>query len=304
MDNPRLKINILCASRGNHSGLRTIIGALDALASGKHDISYVIASDIDDMKTRYFDAHTETGIQFFFSHSMRGTSLGAKWNEAANFMLADIYVLVTDRSLCVTPLWDVYLADAYDKDDARVTWWTTNAGPVIPIVPHKWYEAAGNKIFTDYFPFWFDDTWLQQVSALVHGLPCFLSQATCYVSKKNVTTKRFRDLRFWMDFFIAKEPERYEVATKIRAALGIPCPDLRPIEVWFKDTYAMWDKEWQRWEQLMGDKSEPDESYLKAKKRAEEMMKKPLLLDAEQCGLIAANTLQGFIEKQEDVPNP
>jgi hypothetical protein len=240
-----MKISVLCASL-SPTNIDVIFGALTRLESGKHDIVYLTNDEILP-------------------------SLGAVWNKLSIEAEAGLYALVTDRALCITPHWDVHLADIYSKDDTRVFWWTTNAGPVIPIVPHKWLEAAG-QIYTDYFPFWFDDTWLQELSVLVHGMPVYGTQATCYIAKKNPMTKRMRDLRLWMDFFIAKRPERIEHAAKIREKLDLPIPDMEPINVWFKSNAEMWDKEWKNWENIAGDKSEPDESYIAAKKSAEEFL--------------------------------
>lgn len=270
-NNNCLKISVLIASRGNAEGLRTVIGALDMLKSGAYSIIYIVASDNDDKATH--DVATSLcrdGIPVQIYLSERRSSLGSAWNECSHGM-ADIFALVTDRALCVTPHWDIYLADSYNKDDTRVVWWTTNAGPVIPIVPRKWIEASG-QLFTEYFPFWFDDTWVHELSALVHGLPNYMVQASCFVVKKNPVTKRLRDLRFWMDFFIAKRPERIAHAAKIRASLNLPEPDMVPVNQWFESTDKMWDRDWQKWEEVMGDKSEPDESYLTAKKSTEEFM--------------------------------
>lgn len=271
-EKPRLKISVLCASRKNVSNLRTIIGALDMLSSGKHDINYVVSCDWDDLQTqRAVERMVSDRLPVTMSCKQRRSCLGAAWNDAAFSSLADVYALVTDRALAVTPLWDAYIADAYGKDNTRVTWWTTNAGPVIPIVPHKWLDVVG-QIYTEYFPFWFDDTWLHELSALVHGLPNFMLQASCFIYKKDPKTKRMRDLRFWMDFFIAKRQERIEHAVKIRETFGVVAPDLRPVEEWFKQQDELWTREWQKWESIATDSSEPDEEYIKAKKAAEEFM--------------------------------
>lgn len=263
----RLKISVLCASRGNPEGLRTVIGALDALASGKHDIIYSIVYDEDDKSMGGFRLANLPAL----INCIPRKNLGAAWNFSANSHLADIYALVTDRAVCVTPFWDAYLADSFRKDDTRVTWWTTNAGPVIPIVPEKWRAAAGG-IFTEYFPFWFDDTWLHELSAMVHGLPNFMLQASCFINKKDPVTKRMRDLRFWMDFFIAKRPERLAHAAKIRDALGLKAPDMEPVEQWMKSNDTMWEEKWEQWQTVMGDASVPDKTYIEAKKNAETIL--------------------------------
>ena len=241
-----MKISVLCASRNNKEDLRTIIGALHMLESGNNEIEYKISAEIKP-------------------------ALGAVWNNIVKIASANVHVFVTDRALCITPHWDTYIADAIAQNDTRVLWWNTNAGQVIPIIPHKWLEAAG-QIYSDYFPFWFDDTWLKELSALVHGLPIPVIRASCFIAKKNPMTKRMRDLRFWMDFFIAKRPERIEHAKKIREKLGLPEPDMIPIAKWFRQEAILWDTEWRNWESLAGDKSDPDESYLIAKRNAEDFI--------------------------------
>lgn len=278
MEEKRLKISVLCASRNNAGNLRTVIGALDMLASGRHDIDYVVACDFDDVVTQreigringaFVDSTAHLPV-VMVCNKQRNT-LGSAWNDAVRQNDSDVYALITDRALCITPEWDLYIADAIKKDDTRVTWWTTSAGPVIPIVPNKWIEAAG-QLYTDYFPFWFDDTWLMELSALVHGLPIYAVQASCFIRKKNPVTKRMRDLRLWMDFFIAKRPERKEHARKIREKLGLPKPNMAPVEEYFRESDDMWAKEWQKWEAIAGDSSEPDAGYLEAKGKAEEFL--------------------------------
>lgn len=246
MEEKKLRILVLCASRDNINGLYTVCGALSMLASGKNEIEYL-------------------------SNGELLPSLGAVWNKMASLAKPDVYALVIDRALCITPNWDMVIAEAYNSDPKRVFWWTTNHGPVIPIVPYAWKEAAG-QIFTDYFPFWFDDTWLHELSALVYGLPNYMIPATCCIRKKNPMTKRLRDLRFWMDFFIAKRPERIAHAAKIREKFGLPEPDMKPFEEWAGQETAKWDASWKIWEEVMGDKSEPDETYIAAKRRAEEFL--------------------------------
>ena len=278
-----MKISVLCASRNNASNLRTIIGALDMLQSGKNDIKYIIGCDLDDDDTKYVKQEKDfyrnyppldlrmDGVNLDFCFAGRSSNLGATWNRIAKESHSELYAIVTDRALCITPHWDLYLADIYSKDDTKVFWWKTNAGPVIPIAPRKWLEAAG-QLYTEYFPFWFDDTWLQELSILVHGLPIYGTQATCFIAKKNPMTNRMRDLRFWMDFFIAKRPERIVHAEKIRKKLGLHEPDVKPIEEWLNSNEDLWDKEWKNWEKIAGDKSEPDETYIVAKKSAEEFL--------------------------------
>ncbi len=273
MEPPKIKISVLCASRNNTNELRTVIGALDMLKSRRNEIQYMVAGDLDDKET----IDTIVGMNFacmdvYGCCGERMPTLGQAWNKAAANLPGDVYAFVTDRTIPVTPFWDAYIADAYSKDPTRITWWTTNNGPIIPIVPHKWYEAAGNQIFTDYFPFWFDDTWLHELSAMVHGLPNFMVQASCFIHKKTPVTKRLRDLRFWMDFFIAKRPERIMQAKSIRENLKLPMPDVKQVEEWYRNTDKTWDKEWKRWEELMGDKSKPDITYNMAKIRAEELL--------------------------------
>jgi hypothetical protein len=223
MSEPRLKISVLCASRSNPNGLRTVIGALDMLQSRRHDVKFMIAGDMDDSGT--LDAimrmHEIEKMEVYGCCGERQPSLGSVWNKAAASLPGDVYVTITDRMVPITPMWDVFVADSLDKDDTRPVWWNSNAGPLIPIIPQKWYEAAG-RIYTTYFPFWFDDTWLHELLAMTFGFPNYLTQAACFINKKSPVTKRMHDLRFWMDFFIAKRPERMEHAKAIRGKLGLP----------------------------------------------------------------------------------
>lgn len=270
-------IAVLIASRGNPSGLRTAIGALDLLKCGHNAVRYVVAHDHDDAATsEAIDRMEGESIAVLRAPGPRAPSLGAAWNRAAavaSGMAAEVFVTVTDRTLCRTPHWDEEVVRTlYAKPD-QVAWWDTPDPLTLAIVPAGWYEAAGS-LFSEYFPFWFDDTWLRELSAMVHGLPHNILGhcGALLVRGKSGRTRRMRDLRFWMDFFILKRPERMAHAGEIREKLGLPAPDLRLVEMWMHENDALWAANWFRWEQALRDDAPMDESYMAALRHAQESM--------------------------------
>ncbi len=287
------RIAFFANSRGNPHGLETMLSAAYFLSSGMNEIRYFVSWDADDIATGEAIKRLEGyGMKIESIAGKRPVTLGELSNNMARHVVermpdVDAFCGLTDRVIPLTQYWDEFLAQGLSSKDDGIFWWNMpgeNGGVqlTMPIITAKWYKAAGS-IFTEYFPFWFDDTWLRELDTLVHGLSHRVIPITVGGPRKE-PTKRLRDLRFWMDFFIAKFPERVAHAEQIAKNLGINRVHDEKVIQEFNNRNKEWDQKWQSWEIIFGGNNKntlPDETYLIAKKRAEESLKTTLALHNE-----------------------
>ncbi len=254
-------------------GLATVISCLDVLSSGENEVQFGVAVDDDDPATRIFALGLAGSLPIAVLSGPRPQSLGGLVNNLAERMPADVYCSLTDDLLVLTPNWDREIAKAVTERPGGVFWWQ-NALPqksLFAVVSEGWRKAAGG-IFTDHYPFWFDDWVLIELWMMATGespleLPIFIAD-------KPRHTHRLRDLAFWQRFYSHTRLQRVRWAEDIARNLGLPHPAFakeigkRLNETLLPMTDEMASKiEWQ------GDKGEPDPAYLRAKSRAEVMMK-------------------------------
>lgn len=263
-----MKLLVILASRGNPKGLLSTISSLIGLAGGKHEIVIKVGIDEDDASSL---AYTPTIKNIYpdvqFITVTRKPTLGEVVNELARNENADVYVPLTDRMIVLSPLWDEIIANASMHFFNHILWWTMEQGTIMPIVTKKWYEAAG-QVFTEYFPFWFDDTWIAEINGFVHGSAGFALPVMLW-RKPGGITKRFHDIRFWMDFFIQTRRQRFAEASEIAAKLRLP-PLVSNENVLnaLSQRDEHWSRMWQAFEKEYGDPSEPDFTYQEAHRNA------------------------------------
>ena len=259
------------------AGLSAALTTLDRLASGKHDITYGIACDLDDPHTQSFCVEMQKEIQLAYKVGPRPKALGSLVNEMAELMPADLYFALCDDMLCLTADWDDIAVCKAQEVPHGVFFWTNarmaqGIDALWPIVTDKWLKAAG-CIYTDHYPFWYDDLALVEQYAMatgehIHRLPIIAMD-------KPGNTHRMRELPFWNEFFLFTRRWRVQRGKEIAARLGFMEPQIG------EELLALLDKEWcrppreylEQIERNQGDKSPPDENYLAAKSRAETWIK-------------------------------
>ena len=255
-----MKLLIIMASRGNPGGLIAVITSAMYLASGKHEIKIKIALDEDDFsyeECMSFICGFYPNVEFY--KNRREPTLGAIINGLAKDEIADVYLPLTDRMLIQTVDWDDIIATASMHFYNALLWWNMPQSCIMPILTKKWYEASG-QIFTEYFPFWFDDTWLAEINCFVHGNSGHAIPAALY-RKPGGKTKRFHDIQFWMEFFISQRANRKLHAEKIAEKLRIPPADTANAIVNMKTRDGWWAQNWQIFEKEFGDPSPRSEDY-------------------------------------------
>lgn len=266
-----MKIVVIMPSRHRPFRLRDTLKAIRGLESGKHDVAYVIGCDSDDEQTIAM-AH----MLKLYDHRIvprcmaRMASLGAMVNRMIDENPADAYVCLPDDVLVLTPHWDEAIAVAWETKPDGVWWWRTLAvrPATYAVVSEKWRAAAG-QIWTDYFPFWWDDMWLLQVWMMASGLPMLPIEA--WLDDQAQSTHRMRDLRKWSDFYTWSKGKRQAQAIRMAKALGWPRPT-DSLDETRCDVSREFYREADKIEANQGDKGPPSPEYLKALHRMQTMM--------------------------------
>lgn len=215
-----MKIAVAIMSRGRPLSLIGVVQALHALSSGQNDVAYRVGCDDDDPMT-IGACHwmRQAGLPVARRVGPRPLGLGG----AAAKLLddepdADAGTILADDMYPLTPHWDAVIAQAAGRDPAGVWWWLGEATAYC-IVGRRWLAAA-ERLYPDYFPFWFDDTWLAEVRTMATGrAPETLPIA---LAGRRGPTQRCRDLEFWFRFFANRLPERIAEAKTIAGKLGLP----------------------------------------------------------------------------------
>lgn len=270
-----MKLNVLIPSRGRPYQLAAAIYSLFLCASEKHDITFCVACDDDDEPTKEVLKVLRAQIPLFVRIGPRPDSLGSVANDLSEHWRADAYAVWADDLICATYGWDEKVAQAVEKTPHGVFWWNTARGvpTFVPVVTERWRKAAG-AIFTEHFPFWYDDLWLHELWVMATDAdPITLD---CDVVDKPRSTQRMRELRFWHDFYTHMRAERVLQGRAIAKALGLPEPVIGPhlakrlnemsvVTDEFLDDIQVKNK---------AETTPPNAQYIATKARAEELMRK------------------------------
>ena len=272
-----MKLNVLIPTRGRPYQLAAAIYSLFFCSSGKHELRFCVACDDDDEPTQVALREMRQHLPIFVRVGPRPDNLGSVANDLSAHWSADAYQVFGDDLMCITNNWDDILAQAVKKTPHGVFWMKSakDQTSLVPAVTEKWRAAAGG-IFTEHFPFWFDDMWLLELWIMATDAdPIFLD--TLVVDRPH-STHRMRDLQFWSRFFYAMRQGRVDHGSRIASALGLPAPVVGP----------EFGKRMNKYEPLSAEKSAsvelsnkadtgaPSEQYLNIKARAEELMRKAM----------------------------
>jgi hypothetical protein len=239
-----------------------------------------VACDDDDEPTKHaLRELRQSGLPVFVRVGPRPETLGSVANDLAAHWPADVYQVFGDDLMCITHGWDEILAQAVEKTPHGVFWMKSakDQQSLVPAVTEKWRVAAGG-IFTEYFPYWFDDLWLTESWVMATGEePIFLESL---VVDRPASTHRMRELDFWAKFYYTMRQERAAHGRKIAALLSLPDKDFgAEVARRFSermDTYPPLNRN-DAIKIETSNKAEttpPSEAYLRTKARAEELMRK------------------------------
>lgn len=270
-----MKLHVLIPTRGRPQQLAAAIYSLYALSSGEHEIIFCVAVDDDDEKSIETLRALRARVPVYIRIGPRPETLGSVANDLARAWPADAYAVWADDLMCATYGWDETIAKALQETPHGIFWWTSarKEATFVPIISEKWRAAAG-QVFTEHFPFWYDDLWLQEVWCMATDSgPISLP---IEVVDKPTETQRMRDLRFWHDFYTFMRSERVLQGRRIAAALGMGEPIIgdelarRLNEMSIVPDDFLADIEVKN----KAETGEPSLVYTRTKQQAEELMRK------------------------------
>jgi 2-polyprenyl-3-methyl-5-hydroxy-6-metoxy-1,4-benzoquinol methylase len=226
IDNPQ-HISILIPTRGRSHYLTKVFNSIEETTKDKSLVDVWIYVDDDDETTKQFiDTYPKDKHSFKIAYVVgpRTNTQGEMTNILREKCTTNpgIYMPAADDYLFVTKHWDNIVREMFNRYPDRILL----AYPVDPLtapdqVTHVILSAEWTNILgrfpTEYFPFWSDDTWLDQVSQMVQRkirLDMQMEPQGGYGK-----TPRMKNLLFWQRFFNNTMDERIEDANLLRKAI-------------------------------------------------------------------------------------
>ncbi len=267
----------LCTHR-RPLGLVGVIMSFQRMRSMAHDVRFRIGIDEDDQVSLDAASNLEAECPIDVICGPCPIARGEIENRLMRGSAeADVVTMLTDRTFCITPGWDDALAKGVTEQPKRLTWWMCpeDNGCVMPIIPKAWREASEHNWSPEVFPFWFDDTWNQQIDLLIYGLPSL--KVMVNYSGHRSKTKRARDFAFWITLFNEMLPIRVEVAKAMAGKMGAEFKMRPDVMEYITKHYRALMENIPKLEEMFADADEPGPEYIEAKRRADglfaEMMK-------------------------------
>ncbi len=226
IDNPK-HISLLLPTRNRPAYLTKLFDSLEETTYDKSAVDIWGYVDDDDAVTQEF---IRSGVHSRYSFKInwvigertktQGEMLTILWRRSTTN--AGIYFSGMDDCVFLTKNWDEIIRAAFDRYPDRIMLAypdeaTAQPGQVtLAILSAEWANITG-KILTSYFPFWFDDAWLDQVAQMIQRKVQVDIQTNPLGNKGK--TIRMRNLRFWGRFFHNTLDERIAEAALFRRAI-------------------------------------------------------------------------------------
>ena len=262
-----ISISVLIPTRGRPDMLKMAVMALDHLSSDLNKITYCIATDKDDVPGNLAAQSLAMNGNVNIIMDDRPSGIGKLYNDLAKANPADAYVLFADDVVPMVQDWDVLVAKGMEQ--FPVLAWYDSMQPSMatyPIISRAWYEAMG-RIYPEDYPFWFNDTHLNELVTMVTGRKIPIAKDIPLGGKRG-RTMRLRDLGFWCDYFRDMRIKRLDEATAIAAKLNIPAPPLGKMSVAFENNDLFLARNIERFEAMFGEDMPPTPEYTVAMDKA------------------------------------
>lgn len=218
-----MKIAIILPTRGHPRRCAAILTALDHLSSDRHDIAYhLIVDDGDSPHDARLPARTEMHDRVWTHAGHPAVSHFVRINQLVAGLDADAVSWFADDVFPLAMHWDELIAIGIGARRMPAFAWneiTDPANVTYPVLSRDWIKALG-YVFPEYFPFWFADTWIQEVHDLAFGQPFPVVQ-NLPVGGRRGATKGMHDLEFWFRFFDATHVERERDALRLSDTFGL-----------------------------------------------------------------------------------
>ncbi len=236
--------------------------------------------DLDDAARTTLDALRSIDKRVQPIVREREDTIAAKWNRAVSEP-ADLYLVAADDDPYITPGYDAKLIEAakrFPDGVGMVYGHMANAsfsGVVAPTA--GLVQKMGDKIFPEYFPYWFCDHWTDDIARLI-GRISFADVRTD--QSKVGKTQEMREPGWWATWFDAAYLRRREQAHAIINGDGFHEPAwVKEILLthhpliefrsrWINENVRAQDAQYRQWSGL----SNSDERYQRVRQRAIDML--------------------------------
>ncbi|UCC96701.1 MAG: glycosyltransferase [Phycisphaerales bacterium] len=229
-------ISLLLPTRGRPEYLDSVFDSVANTVGDADAIDAWIYVDHDDLVTKRY-IHAESYHRYPFTvHWVLGErtlSQGRMINVLRQRCTTNpgIYLPCADDYLFKSANWDGAIRAAFDRYPDRIALgYIPNplSAPEqvsFPVLSAPWTNITG-RIFTEYFPFWSDDTWLDHVSQMVRRKVRIEIRAESI--NEAGKTPRLKNLPFWQSFFTHLMDERLaDAKLLLRAIYPQDCPEYR-----------------------------------------------------------------------------
>ena len=219
-------ITLLLPTRDRPQMLGEVFESIERTTSQKQKVAVWLYIDHDDQPTLDAIQSGRFGKYTFDIHGVVGdrtASLGElhniTWQQCTSG--SGIFMLHADDTSFVTQGWDDIIRNAFNQYPDRIL----VAHPHDPelheptfqmILSAEWMAVTG-CFSTAYFPFWFDDVWLDQIGQIL-GHRTQLPIKLGLLGGKG-KTMRMRNMAFWTSFYNHTLEERVQTAAKLRTVI-------------------------------------------------------------------------------------
>lgn len=225
-------ISLLLPTRGRADKLRRVLDSIESTVANANRIALYVYVDDDDDDTIVFSQQCDQTEAYRFGISWHIASKAASMGKMIEALHrssnpAQIYMSIVDDYVFDTPNWDDKLRDVWQQypDGVWLAYPHDSISPgnvTFAIIGARWPDTTG-RILTSYFPFWFDDVWLDQVAQMIDrkiAVPIHMKS----LEGKGQTPRMF-NLWFWHQFFANTLDERIDEADKLRRIIYNNNPD-------------------------------------------------------------------------------
>lgn len=229
-----MRIRVVLPTLRSGGKFAAVLEQMRDFASGKHEISWNVVCNEDDADTL---ARMPSWVTCWSGSAM--VPYMQRCNEAACAGEFDWLMAWTDDVYSLSCWWDEYIAHQDPVKTPLVGWRSLDESDAFsaPVMTPRFMRALG-KPFTAWFPFWFADTWVEEVHRMAFGAPVPLVEGLETFGPKRGKTRVMRDLGFWAGFFAATRPERLQQAGRVMAEYGL----VRSIPREQMDQFAEYDR--------------------------------------------------------------
>ena len=225
-----MKIAALIATRGRPQQVVGIIESMRMLATGEHELEFLVACDDDDGATydHLYKHASATNVRLDVGPCP--TSPSMCWNRLARLTDADVLLTLPDDGIIATPNWDHCINWAWRNHDwahrdLRIGAMRDSANPGQPtlfVMGRRWIELVGH-VFDDRYPYWFSDTAIAETYSFITGAGIPMLPID-FASKGGKWNPRLRKMKLWWTHYMYTRQERVQTALDIRMQLGLPMP--------------------------------------------------------------------------------